>query len=275
MLSDWVPATPFKKGDVSVVKLKKEYARTRRLYPGEYERILAAAEPDLRDFVLTLLETACRSGEIRQLQVKQIVAGQLEFPAPVTKPKEPRRVPITEPLQEILDRRCAVLAALPQFQKQQDFQGAYMFGNPDRTARPKKYRPTSMWEDAVLRAHGWTFTRVKGHLDAASRARYREIGLTIHDLRREAASTWEEKRVLTLRAIQEILGHANIAQTSTYLAVSTGGTSDAMRRYDDMRRATGTLPPQPVPAAAGAVARGRPAGSGRRLKLVRIGSEEV
>jgi len=52
--------------------------------------------------------------------------------------------------------------------------------------------------------------------------------LHFHDLRRECGSRWHEAGV-PLVQIQAWLGHSNIVQTSTYLAVSLAGTDEALR----------------------------------------------
>ena len=56
--------------------------------------------------------------------------------------------------------------------------------------------------------------------------------LHFHDLRREAGSRWMEAGV-PLATIQKWLGHANISQTSTYLATTTSGEHEAMRRFEE------------------------------------------
>ena len=63
-----------------------------------------------------------------------------------------------------------------------------------------------------------------------------------HDLRREAGSRWLDAG-LPLHTIQRWLGHANIAQTSTYLAVTDQGQHEAMARFDAQRP---SAPPFPV-----------------------------
>jgi hypothetical protein len=55
--------------------------------------------------------------------------------------------------------------------------------------------------------------------------------LHFHDLRREAGSRWMDAGV-PLSVIQKWLGHANIAQTSTYLAAAGGGDADAMAQFE-------------------------------------------
>ena len=71
-------------------------------------------------------------------------------------------------------------------------------------------------------------------MTAASRADYAKIDLHFHDLRREAGSRWLEGGV-PLHKVRDWLGHANIAQTSTYLAGTSGGDEDFMRKYEESR----------------------------------------
>lgn len=64
------------------------------------------------------------------------------------------------------------------------------------------------------------------------------VGLHFHDLRREAGSRWMDAGV-PLATIQRWLGHANISQTSKYLAATLGDDTAAMDAYE---RAIGRLP---------------------------------
>ena len=61
-------------------------------------------------------------------------------------------------------------------------------------------------------------------------------GLHFHDLRREAASTLLEGHAPE-HAVKDILGHANIRTTSTYLATTRRGLHDVMRRFEAHREA--------------------------------------
>lgn len=214
VLGGLVPSTPFKVGTVSAVKLAREEARTRRLQPGEEERILLASG-GLRDLIVAALETGCRLGELLSLQWEQ-VRGDLFLPAGKTKAKKPRRVPISTVLQDVLQRRRNDPAgeALPS--------DAFVFG--DAVGRRRR---------SVKAAWRLTCGRAK------------IVGLHFHDLRREAGSRWMDAGV-PLATIQRWLGHHNISQTSTYLAASGGGDADAMTAFE---RATGRLPQ--VAASAG------------------------
>jgi hypothetical protein len=109
----------------------------------------------------------------------------------------------------------------------------------------------------VLKAHGLVpvTDRNTGRLTAACREQFKAIDLHFHDLRREAGSRWMDAGV-PLSTIQKWLGHANIAQTSTYLAATGGGDADAMQRYE---QASGRLPQ--VAASAGSTGSQQPTSS--------------
>lgn len=215
VLGALVPATPFKVGTVAAVKLAREEARTRRLQPGEDERLLLAAG-GLRDLIVAALETGCRRGELLSLQWSQ-VRGDLFLPAGKTKAKKPRRVPISTVLKTVLDARRNDPAGEPLPAD------AFVFG------------------DEVGRRRGSIKTAWK-----LTCGRAKIVGLHFHDLRREAGSRWMDAGV-PLATIQRWLGHHNISQTSTYLAASGGGDADAMRAFE---QATGRLPNVAVSAGS-------------------------
>jgi integrase len=107
---------------------------------------------------------------------------------------------------------------------------AYVFGElGEQRASIKK-----TWETAVLKAHGHAPAWVNGALALESRAAFRAIDLHFHDLRHEAGSRWLEAG-WPLHHIQEMLGHANLSQTSTYLHAAERGLQDSMRRFDAAR----------------------------------------
>ena len=60
------------------------------------------------------------------------------------------------------------------------------------------------------------------------------VNLHFHDLRHEAGCRWLEEG-WPIHHVQEMLGHANLSQTSTYLHASETGLQDSMRRFDGAR----------------------------------------
>lgn len=196
-----LPRTPFRVGNVAVVRLTREEARTRRLQGDEEERLMLAAN-GLRPLIVGALETGMRLGELLSLQWSQ-VGVDLFLPAGKTKAKKPRRVPISTALRAVLDarRRDPAGDPLPP--------DAFVFG--DEIGRRRGSVKTA-----------WRF--------ACQRARIE--GLHFHDLRREAGSRWMDAGV-PLATIQRWLGHHNISQTSKYLAASLGGDVDEMRAFEE------------------------------------------
>ena len=225
----YVDRTPFKRGTEAVVKLTKELPRSRRLEAGEQEALLATCGARLRSIVEGALETGMRHGELLSLQVKQIrmsPRAEIFVPASKAKQKKDRRIPISTRLKAILEMRLLG----PDGKEQSP--DAFVFGN---AVGERVGSVGHAWQTAVLRAHGftprWRPERGRGLTDE-SRADYAAIGLHFHDLRREAASRWLEGGV-PLHKIRDWLGHANIAQTSTYLAGTSGGDEDYMRRFEE------------------------------------------
>jgi integrase len=60
------------------------------------------------------------------------------------------------------------------------------------------------------------------------------IDLLFHDLRHEAGSRWLESG-MPLHHIKELLGHANISQTDTYLNAGRLKLQESMKRFDASR----------------------------------------
>ena len=99
------------------------------------------------------------------------------------------------------------------------------------------------WETCLLRANGHEPQWLKGGgLSAESRVALAKIDLHFHDLRHEAGSRWLEAG-MPLHHIKEILGHANISQTDTYLNAGRLALHDSMRRFDAVRGKSGAKTP--------------------------------
>jgi integrase len=89
------------------------------------------------------------------------------------------------------------------------------------------------WDTAVLKAHGHQPTWCGSNtLAPPSPAALRAIDLHFHDLRHEAGSRFIEAG-WPLHHVQDMLGHKNVAQTSTYLNATPTGLQESMRRYDE------------------------------------------
>jgi integrase len=205
-------ASPFRVENVPVVRLQREDARSRRLQPGESERLLAAAG-GLQDIITAALETGMRRGEILFLQWQHVrfsPRAELFLPGAKTKTKKDRRVPLSSVLRGMLERR--------------------------------RLDPAG----EVIPAEGFVFGdeigRRRGSIKTAWRLTLKRAKITdlhFHDLRREAGSRWMDAGI-PLATIQRWLGHANISQTSTYLGASLGADEQDMRVFEERM---GRIPP--------------------------------
>jgi integrase len=239
-----VDESPFRDGDQAAVEHFPEAARTRRLHPGEGERLLRACGDHLRAVVECALETGMRKGEILSLQWSQVrwsPRPQILLPASKTKTKRDRTIPVSARLRAILEMRRLDAAGDPMGPD------AYVFGTVtgERVLDVKR-----AWQTTVLKAHGHAPTFVTTqkpappgsirrpakatNLSPESRAALKAIDLHFHDLRREAGSRWLDAGV-PLHQVQAWLGHTNISQTSTYLAVTDTAADEAMVRFDRLR----------------------------------------
>jgi integrase len=241
----YIDATPFKRSGQVVVRLTKETPRDRRLVesadgrqPSEEERLLKAAGPHLRDLIIAGIATGCRVGELLGLQWKdvRVTAGSrgqtrqyFVLPAGKTKTNTTREVPVGTRLAAVLEmRRLGSDGKL--FRPE-----AFVFGNEvgERIGSIKK-----AWQTAVLKANGHMPQWVKdknNQLAPESLAAYRAINLHFHDLRREFGSRVLESGSSTLEA-RDLLGHANISQTSTYLKSTATKLELAIERKEEHER---------------------------------------
>jgi integrase len=236
-----VTASPFYDGEFEMFR---ETARTRRLESGEAERLLAQCTPHLRAVVETALETGMRLSEILSLQFSQVrwtPKPEIFLEAIKTKTKRDRRIPISLRLKAILEMRTTD----PQGEEHDG--DKYVLGTAIGT---RVLNVKRAWQTAVLKAHDIKpeYNDHKG-LTQACRAELKRINLHFHDLRREAGSRWLEGGV-PLHVVQAWLGHSNISQTSTYLAVQDVGADAAMKKFDQSRGLT--PPPTPPTLQAGA-----------------------
>lgn len=190
-----IPSHPFKFGGEVVVELETsaENARTRRLAPGEEDRLLGQARPHLRSLIVAALTTGCRLGELLSLQWSQVrfddkgQARWLELPAGKTKTKTTRLIPVGTRLRAELEMR--------------------------------RYDPDGKEHTGDRFVFGNECGEEVARITTAWRATCRRAGISnlhFHDLRREFASRLMESGA-EQHAVRDFLGHANITTTSRYL----------------------------------------------------------
>jgi integrase len=119
---------------------------------------------------------------------------------------------MTTRLRALLEMRLAELRKTIDLQRNEPTPGTlYVFGN-------------EIGQQVTTIKTAWTL--------ALERAKIED--LHFHDLRREAGSRWMDGGV-QLATIQKWLGHANISQTSVYLATTARGEHEAMKRFEERR----------------------------------------
>ena len=222
-----IDRTPFKRGDVTLVQLDThaERERTRRLQPGERERLLKHATPHLQALIIAALSTGCRRGELLSLQWSQIQRDQqgeaqlIVLPASKTKTHDLRVIPVSSDLRAVLEMRRTDPTGQPLPPD------AYVFGN----------------------AVGEPLTDIK----TAWRNTCRRAGihdLHFHDLRREFACRLLESSA-SLHDVREFLGHANITTTSRYLRSTPVRLAQALERMEAATETVADADDQPHLAA--------------------------
>lgn len=174
--------------------------------PGEERRLLAATEknPGMQRLIIAALDTACRRGELLALTWSDIDLNRREFTirAANAKDGETRVLPISSRLAGVL--AMAKLDPAGQEYKLTD----HVFGELGHRVKSTK----KAWNNACERA---------GISD-----------LHFHDLRHEAGSRLLEAG-WPIHHVKEMLGHANLSQTSTYLNAGKMGLQNSMRRFDN------------------------------------------
>jgi len=225
------------------VKRRKGAQRSRRLalpvveaggrvlVAGEYERLLAVADPRLRDLCIASFESGARLAELTTLQWRDVDLPRNLVTFHDSKDPdcvEVRTLPLLAPFRAVLEARQVGPDGkrLPP--------AAFVFGN----AVGEQVRSISTaWEKAVLRSHGHAVTRdpTTHGLTPAARAAYGALDLVFHDIRHEAASQWYETGRFSLVEIQFLLGHKSLETTRIYLNVRPEGLAEKMAAYDRAR----------------------------------------
>lgn len=221
----YVPRSPI--STETTLKRTKHAKRTRRLDPDEETALLAAANPRLQRLIIAALETGLRLGEMRALTWRDVDLEErvLTVRAETAKDDDNRLIPISARLAAVLD----MANTSPAGEKYSPT--ACVFGELGEPLGSIK----KAWATAVLKAHGIKPVWVAGGaLSSECRAHLRSIDLRFHDLRREAGSRWHEGG-FQLHEVRDLLGHANVSQTDTYLSAKIAGLRASMKRFDAAR----------------------------------------
>ena len=146
----YVEHTPYRRNGVVVaLETRAENGRSRRLDPGEEDRLLQNANPRMQAFIVAMLATGCRPGELLSLQWSQIRRDDtgrclwMDLPVERTKTYQQRLLPIGQRLRIVLEMRETDPKGNPWPSS------AYVFGN--EMAEPVKSVKTA-WKATCRRA---------------------------------------------------------------------------------------------------------------------------
>lgn len=205
----YLDRTPFKIGTEPAIRLEREFPRRKRLQTADDEkRLLDSSGPQLRAFIIAMLDTGCRPGEILSLQWRDVSLDRNELivRAEKEKTRTGRIIPITSRLKSILEMRRL------DPEGEEFGPEAYAFGN-EVEERVKPMR--ELWTEAVEKA-GLT-------------------GLQMRDLRHEAGSRFMEAG-MPISYVSNMLGHTNLTTTSRYLNINVRVLHREMEKFETARR---------------------------------------
>jgi integrase len=189
---DWgmLTASPFKKG--KRLMFKENNQRLRFLTEEEIDRLIDACNPHLKPIVETALHTGMRRGELLGLQWEQIRNGFIYLTE--TKSAKSRQIPIND----------HVAGVFKNIRQKHGLKSEYVFCD----------------------SQGRRFFEVKSSfISACKRAGIENF--RFHDLRHTFASQLVMNGV-SLKAVQELLGHADIKMTMRYAHLSKAHLQDAV-----------------------------------------------
>lgn len=194
--------SPLKKGARLMYKVDNQ--RTRYLEEPQIEALLAACPPHLKPIVETALLSGMRRGEILSLRWEQIRNGFIYLEGAMTKSGKGRQIPVNDKLQKVFNGlRQKALQELRQRQTH-EIKSQYVFCD----------------------SQGRRFKEVRGSFRSACRRAGIE-DFRFHDLRHTFASQLIMNGA-SIKAVQELLGHASLAMTMRYSHLSKGHLRDAV-----------------------------------------------
>jgi integrase len=229
----YLTTTPFHRFGVTI-KTKEETKRDRRIGLQEEQALLSACSemggaehkyvgPSMHDRIIGAIETCCRRGEMLRIQNRHVdwERHQIAIPGRHAKDAENRRIPFDPHgrLAPILKRRAALGSS------------AFVFGS---LAGEFMADFRTAWESLLLLANGHDSKRPKPGA-RVDRAPLRQVDLHWHDLRHEGACRLLSDGV-DIRAIQLMLGHADMKQTQRYLNITDEELRKAMTGVWERRR---------------------------------------
>ena len=185
-------ASPFKKG--KRLMFKENNQRSRFLSDAEVEALLKACSPHLKPIVEVALLTGMRRGELLSLKWEQIRNGFIYLEGGMVKSGKGRQIPINDRLAEVFR----------EVRRENQLKSPHMFAD----------------------SQGRRYYEVKRSFATACRKAGIE-DFRFHDLRHTFASHLVMRGV-GLKAVQELLGHADLKMTMRYAHLSKAHLQEAV-----------------------------------------------
>ncbi len=192
--------------------------RSRRPTPDELERILAAADGYLRDYLIVKLDTGLRRKGLLHLQLKHVRwggagNGVLDLPPRLLKQGKRQLIPMTLAVRAVMERRRT------QLEGKRLGEDAFVFGDADGNGYKSATPVMDRWYAALKKA---------GIRDPE---RGIDLDLHEHDLRGECASRLKDQGI-AVSMIQRYLGHSSLTMTQRYLRPRVGELEEAAEALD-------------------------------------------
>lgn len=204
----FLETSPLKKG--KRLMFKENNQRLRFLTDTEIDTLLGTCTPHLRPIVETALHSGMRRGELLSLKWEQIRNGLIYLTE--TKSDKARQIPVNDRLAEVFrELRQMVLQELRE-NKAVEIKSQYVFCD----------------------SKGRRFHSVKNSFASACRRAGLE-NFHFHDLRHTFASHLVMKGI-GLKAVQELLGHADLKMTMRYAHLSQGHLQAAVSVLNGLGR---------------------------------------
>ena len=216
---EMMEVSPFTKGPSLLLKENNE--RLRFLNEHEIDSLLDACPPYLNHIVTFCIHTGARRKEALGLKWHQIKNGHIYFEE--TKTDNPRQVPISDELQELIDK---------------------LRGKPKRNVISLKgqcVEPEKRTNDHVFLHKGESVNKSTLTNAFISACRKAEIpyglkttdGVTFHTTRHTFGS-WLAIRNVSIKAIQELMGHKDISMTMRYAHLAENVKKEAVNMLNGL-----------------------------------------
>lgn len=210
---EMMEVTPFGRGPSLLLKENNE--RLRFLSEDEIDRLIDVCPPYLNHIVSFCIHTGARRQEVLNLKWHQVKNGHIYFEE--TKTDNPRQVPISDELQELLEK----LRSKPRYNVY-DLNGKRINQGNGNNDYVFIHKGEPVGVPKVIHA----FITACRRADIPYGLKTPD-GVTFHTLRHTFGS-WLAMRGVPIKTIQELMGHKNISMTMRYAHLAENAKVEAV-----------------------------------------------